>query len=238
MNFILPSLFIDVAEELRGIFKSKADSTAAFLSRDRISRAKRMMTPFVLRRRKDQVSAIKLHKRAFEQLNQVLKELPKKMERVEYCDMSNHQRRIYNEALRRSRTLASIIPSDTSKVDMDVEVLSKPTRKAKLPAPKDTSANVLMDLRKAASHPMLFRRKFTDDTLSSIARVLLKLPDFVRRKAEFDLVKEDMEVMTDSELQFLCLQHKVISDTYQLTVDARSITQIGHREVCIESQFF
>ena len=57
MNFILPTLFVDVAEELRGIFKSKAESAAAFLSRDRISRAKRMMTPFVLRRRKDQVRA-------------------------------------------------------------------------------------------------------------------------------------------------------------------------------------
>ncbi len=35
-----------------------------------------------------------------------------------------------------------------------------------------------MDLRKAASHPMLFRKLFTDDILSGITKQLLKEPDF------------------------------------------------------------
>ena len=73
----------------------------------------------------------------------------------------------------------------------------------------ENSSNVLMDLRKAASHPMLFRRRFTDEILSSMAKVLLKEPDFKKRGALFDLVKEDMEVMTDSELQAFCLTYKV-----------------------------
>ena len=66
-----------------------------------------------------------------------------------------------------------------------------------------------MDLRKAASHPMLFRKRFTNDTLSGIARQLLKEPDFKKRGALFDLVKEDMTVMTDAELQVFCATYKV-----------------------------
>lgn len=55
MNFILPRYFADVITNLRAIFKVKADKHLSLLSRDRVSRAKRMMTPFVLRRRKDMV---------------------------------------------------------------------------------------------------------------------------------------------------------------------------------------
>jgi SWI/SNF-related matrix-associated actin-dependent regulator 1 of chromatin subfamily A len=73
----------------------------------------------------------------------------------------------------------------------------------------ENSSNVLMDLRKAASHPMLFRTRFTDQSLTSIARQLLKEPDFKKRGAVFDYVKEDMEVMTDAELQFFCATYKV-----------------------------
>ena len=73
----------------------------------------------------------------------------------------------------------------------------------------ENSANVLMDLRKAASHPMLFRSLFTDETVASIARVLLKEPDFKSRGAVFQYVREDLEVMTDSELQVYMGSYKV-----------------------------
>jgi SWI/SNF-related matrix-associated actin-dependent regulator 1 of chromatin subfamily A len=73
----------------------------------------------------------------------------------------------------------------------------------------ENSSNVLMDLRKAASHPMLFRTRFTDDVLSGITKQLLKEPDFRKRGALYDLVKEDMTVMTDAELQLFCATYKV-----------------------------
>jgi SWI/SNF-related matrix-associated actin-dependent regulator 1 of chromatin subfamily A len=57
MNFILPHIFAPALDELRSIFKVKADSAVSLLSRERVTRAKKMMTPFVLRRRKDQVRA-------------------------------------------------------------------------------------------------------------------------------------------------------------------------------------
>jgi SWI/SNF-related matrix-associated actin-dependent regulator 1 of chromatin subfamily A len=56
MNFILPDQFADAIHSLRAIFKVKGDSKVTLLSQERVSRAKKMMTPFVLRRRKDQVS--------------------------------------------------------------------------------------------------------------------------------------------------------------------------------------
>lgn len=55
MNFILPDLLEDSLESLRAVFKAKGDSKVTLLAQERVSRAKKMMTPFVLRRRKDQV---------------------------------------------------------------------------------------------------------------------------------------------------------------------------------------
>jgi SWI/SNF-related matrix-associated actin-dependent regulator 1 of chromatin subfamily A len=199
MNFILPNMFEAAIDELRAIFKVKTDSAATLLSRERISRAKKMMIPFVLRRRKDQV----------------LKDLPKKKERVEYCTLSDIQSTIYREAMLRSRKIVLESAPDTpetmsSNEDSGAETKkkkSKPLQKKLLS--KDTSSNVLMDLRKAALHPMLFRRRFTDGDLDKMTKVLLKQPDFVKRGAVYELVKEDMEVMTDSELQRFCQTSKV-----------------------------
>ena len=46
----------DTQSNLRAIFKVKGDSKQ-LLAEERVKRAKTMMTPFVLRRRKDQVSS-------------------------------------------------------------------------------------------------------------------------------------------------------------------------------------
>ncbi|THU95648.1 hypothetical protein K435DRAFT_966300 [Dendrothele bispora CBS 962.96] len=189
MNFILPEQFAESLDNLRAIFKVKGDSKISLLAQERVSRAKKMMTPFVLRRRKDQV----------------LKDLPKKFERIEWCDITPNQKTIYRDALQRSR-----------KVVVEVDVVEttngkgKKARggKAKEKQYAENSSNVLMDLRKAALHPMLFRSLFGDELLNSITRQLLKEPDFQRRGALFDIVKEDMTVMTDAELQHLCGTYK------------------------------
>jgi SWI/SNF-related matrix-associated actin-dependent regulator 1 of chromatin subfamily A len=139
----------------------------------------------------------------------VLKDLPKKMERIEWCEMTPQQRAIYNDALNRSRKTIFDLESEASTPGTETPPVNgrpKPSKKSKTPRTKDklyleNSSNVLMDLRKAASHPMLFRTQYTDNTLDAVTRVLLKEADFKRRGAVAKFVKEDMEVMTDAELQ-------------------------------------
>lgn len=88
LSFILPSLFNSRREDLDSIFKYKATTKdadhAALLSAQRIQRARSMMTPFILRRKKQQV----------------LKHMPAKHRRVEHCDMLPEQRDIYNEMVK------------------------------------------------------------------------------------------------------------------------------------------
>ena len=139
----------------------------------------------------------------------MLKDLPKKTERIEWCEMTTHQRNIYNDALNRSRKTIFDLESEASTPGMETPPVNgrvKPLKKPKAPRTKDrmyleNSSNVLMDLRKAASHPMLFRTRYTDKALDAITKVLLREADFKKRGAVAQYVKEDMEVMTDAELQ-------------------------------------
>ena len=127
--------------------------------------------------------------------------------------MTALQKRLYNDALRRSRKTVMDLteePSDSA----ETKPAKKAPKKGKTNGRKEkqyveNSANVLMDLRKAASHPMLFRSLFTDETVTSIARVLLKESDFKSRGAVLQYVREDLEVMTDSELQVYMATYKV-----------------------------
>ncbi|KAJ5820185.1 hypothetical protein N7474_005776 [Penicillium riverlandense] len=92
LGFILPNVFKEHKEELQLVFSNKAktndESHATLLSAQRIERAKSMLKPFVLRRKKHQVI-----------------DLPKKHLHVEYCDMKPSQREIYEHEKERVRQL-------------------------------------------------------------------------------------------------------------------------------------
>ncbi|KAK9366025.1 SNF2 family N-terminal domain-containing protein [Lipomyces kononenkoae] len=191
LAFILPHLFKERKEELAGIFKHKAKTTTdtgnasnlALLSQQRISRAKTMMTPFVLRRKKDQV----------------LQHLPKKHHTVEFCELSAEQKAIYDEELEASRR--------TIESRANGKVLTKSER---------SSSNVLMRLRKAAVHPLLFRKYYDGTTLRKMARDIMKEERY--RDANEQYIFEDMEVMSDFELHNLCLKFHSINQ-YRLQHD-------------------
>ncbi|KFY48231.1 hypothetical protein V495_01509 [Pseudogymnoascus sp. VKM F-4514 (FW-929)] len=138
LGFILPDIFRERQEDLEFIFKHKASTRdsdhAALLSAQRIARAKSMLTPFVLRRKKAQV----------------LKHMPAKICKVEYCEMHPTQAEIYNGLRGRARERAQLRLSGGK-------------------VPNDGENNPLMQLRKAAIHPMLFRRHFTDAKLEKMA---------------------------------------------------------------------
>jgi SWI/SNF-related matrix-associated actin-dependent regulator of chromatin subfamily A containing DEAD/H box 1 len=179
MNFILPRLFTDVVESFRAIFKVKASAQAGLLAHDRVSRAKRMMTPFVLRRRKDQV----------------LKELPKKNERIEWCEMTDLQKTIYHQSLQRSRRVLMEHSEEEDELAIAEAAAQKgrPKKKKQLKAQQeDLSSNVLMDLRKATSHPMLFRRLYDDEQIKVIGKACLQEPEF--QESKLPLVIEDLSV--------------------------------------------
>lgn len=86
LAFIMPDLFADKNEDLQYVFQHKASTKdadhAALLSAQRIARARTMMTPFILRRKKHQVL-----------------DLPAKHSRVEYCDMTASQANYYADLM-------------------------------------------------------------------------------------------------------------------------------------------
>lgn len=170
LGFILPSLFREHSQDLEAIFSHKAkttdDSHAALLSDQRIARAKSMMTPFVLRRKK----------------HQVLKYLPAKLRRIEYCDLSPTQAELYHK--------------EKSKAQRIVVARAAGERTG------NETSNVMMALRKASIHPLLFRRLYDESRLAKMSKAIVKEEQF--QQSNVNLVYEDMEAMTDMELHRLC----------------------------------
>jgi SWI/SNF-related matrix-associated actin-dependent regulator 1 of chromatin subfamily A len=175
LAFLMPDIFEaeGVRESVAVVFKHKAkvnesDTHGTLLSTQRINRARSMMTPFVLRRKKAQV----------------LKHLPKKTCRVEYCELTPIQKKLYSEQLERQRKIL---------LDRAGGLL-----------PKET-ANVMMRLRQAAIHPLLFRERFTDDILRKMSKVLPKEDIF--RESVPEYIYQDLEPYRDFEAHKLCLQY-------------------------------
>lgn len=178
LGFLMPDVFYDkqdesVQEMLQILFKHKAkvtesDSHSSLLSAQRIQRARTMLTPFILRRKKAQV----------------LKHLPKKTCRVEYCELTDTQKTLYDEQLQKQR-----------KILLD--------RAAGLPV-KD-HANVMMKLRQAAIHPLLFRHRYTDDKIRKMSKACLREDTFAESNP--DIIYEELQLYQDYQCHHLALKY-------------------------------
>ncbi|KAJ4382637.1 DNA-dependent ATPase fun30 [Didymella sp. IMI 355093] len=174
LGFLMPNVFYDkqddsVQEMLQILFKHKAkvtesDSHGSLLSAQRVQRARTMLTPFILRRKKAQV----------------LKHLPKKTCRVEYCELTDTQKTLYDEQLQKQR-----------KILLD--------RAAGLPV-KD-HANVMMKLRQAAIHPLLFRHRYTDDKIRKMSKACLREDTFAESNP--DIIFEELQLYQDYQCHSL-----------------------------------
>ena len=177
--FIHKDTFADAEQYLRAIFKSQG---ASVLSQQRVSRARTMLTPFVLRRRKAHVLT-----------------LPPKIERVQHCEMTPVQAKLYRETLGRSKKVLEELDDDALEEAAAKDEDGKVTKATKASGKKgketkvdNSSSHILMDLRKAASHPLLFRRHYTDAKLKQLARACLNTPQWC--DSNYDYVVEDLQV--------------------------------------------
>jgi SWI/SNF-related matrix-associated actin-dependent regulator 1 of chromatin subfamily A len=174
LAFIMPALFEEKQEDLSYIFKHKAKTSdtdhGALLSQQRIARARSMLTPFVLRRKKQQV----------------LKHMPTKVCRVQYCTLHPSQAKVYNGHILKAQERAKAI-AEGKKV------------------PKTDENNPLMQLRKAAIHPLLFRRHFTNEKISKMADILRrKDPENFADNYSRDKLIAEMSGMSDFILHGWC----------------------------------
>ncbi len=184
LAFMLPDLFKERQEDLAYIFKHKAKTTdsdhSALLSAQKIKRARSMITPFVLRRKK----------------HQVLRHMPEKVRRVEYCGLHLAQKAIYADQMAKGHQALMDRADGVTKT---------------------SSTNIMMALRKAAMHPLLFRTIYTDAKLRKMSRVCLKEKKL--ENSDADAVFEDMEVMSDFQLHKLCEEYPTTLSRFRLDGD-------------------
>lgn len=188
LDFILPEVFDSKMKKLQLLFDQKTSTKTEeekiegetynpLMSEQAISKAKVMMSPFVLRRTKAQV----------------MKDLPTKHTIIEYCELNTAQRRIYEEELKFVENLK------TEKARR--KTLPEKEQK-QLPPLEKRSTNILMTLRKACMHPLLFRRLYTDKMLKVMSKLIMKNDDY--KDANEKYIFEDMQIMSDYELSQLC----------------------------------
>ncbi|KAK2610984.1 hypothetical protein N8I77_004368 [Diaporthe amygdali] len=179
LNFLSPSVFRQYSEHLEDLFVQKASlqqvSEGAVLLSDRVKRARSILEPFILQRRKEQV----------------LSNMPAKIRRAVYCDMDDSQKELYEDFVRKFR---------------DAKL-----HKALSGGRKNDMNNPWIQLRKAAIHPQLFRRFFTDEKCEKMAKTLMKsVSQDILRQPNLTHLTNELKNESDFQLHLWCRDYPCI----------------------------
>lgn len=191
LNFINPKLFHGYMDQIQYIFSHKVTvrdvSNGAFLYGERVRRARTILEPFILQRRKDQV----------------LSDMPLKRGTVVHCDMTDAQKPVYDEYEHLFRSEPSVRRAHTSGRQNDVN-------------------NVWMQLRKAALHPLLFRRHFTDAMVEKMGTVLMKyVPQSELHQPELKHLVQELKNSSDFELHLWCRDYPKLLGDFDISSSAK-----------------
>lgn len=189
LSFVLPKVFAGNMDRLDSIFKIKAFGDSETLESALLSQER-------IKRAKTMMTPFILRRYK----RDVLDDLPEKKYRIDYVELNAIQQSIYNEQLTLTKKDLADKSGESEKRVGDIK----------------SAINIMMQLRKCANHPMLFRRQYDDKLLPKIARSIMKEETF--KDSVEKLIVEDMEVMTDYELNRLCLRYPSVQQ-YALKSD-------------------
>lgn len=74
--------------------------------------------------------------------------------------------------------------------------------------PNESGVGLLMNLRKAANHPLLLRNHYDGEQIRVLAR-LLKRQDAGHQQAVEKFIREDLAVMSDFYIHKTCMAYRV-----------------------------
>ncbi|KAH7136539.1 SNF2 family N-terminal domain-containing protein [Dactylonectria macrodidyma] len=174
LNFINPTMFNGYMQHIQFVFSQKVTirdvGNGAFLYSERVKRARTILEPFILQRRKDQV----------------LSDMPPKICNVVHCEMTETQKAVYAEY----EELFKMEPSQRAKQG-----------RGRL----NDLNNCWMQLRKAALHPLLFRRHFDDTKINKMAKILMdNIPQSELHQPDIKHLIGELKNASDFELHLWC----------------------------------
>ncbi|RSL63485.1 hypothetical protein CEP53_004390 [Fusarium sp. AF-6] len=174
LNFINPEMFNSCMEHIQYIFSQKVTvrdvSNGAFLYSERVKRARTILEPFILQRRKDQV----------------LSDMPPKICNVVHCEMTESQKAVYAE-------YEEVFRQEPSQ------------RVKKVRGRQNDQNNCWIQLRKAALHPLLFRRHFDDAKVEKMAKILMdNVSQDELHQPDIKHLIQELKNASDFELHLWC----------------------------------
>jgi SWI/SNF-related matrix-associated actin-dependent regulator 1 of chromatin subfamily A len=209
LGFIMPTIFDGEDPDLEIIFKQRPKesvlegATEKLLSSQRVGRAREMMAPFILRRKKEQVMG---------------NNMPKKTCRVVYCDMPPRQKEVYDYCVQlHLESLKKRGQKLAKKARKRAEKTAKKAVEKNAEEDADTPMNHLMNTRKAAIHPLLMRFIYGNHDINKMQKLISKDGGKFKNKQD-DTVLQELSYMSDFNLHQLCGEYPTLSE-YQLCDD-------------------